>query len=266
MEYVSYFMDTYKFSRLAAIMGDKHVTQCRLSLLFRVAAFFTNFSSYYLGLCAGFTTSHVMPFVAGEPVLEACCRTNIGGYHVTDYFKQLLSLKYPHHMNIFSWLKADELKREHCYVSQDHASEVQLFQIGCYRILSFNRAGKRQPKRRAYEPAPSAEEIARKASIREKKGQRLRDMAAGTKSSKISELENELHGLEFLLQQLSGVEEADIPSFLSTTGYVSKQEIESAIAKVTKWKIKPEPFNAEKYPIVDVPDNMLTQDQVAIYV
>lgn len=37
-------------------------------------------------------------FVDGEPVYKACCRTNIGGFHVSDYLKQLLSLKYPHHM------------------------------------------------------------------------------------------------------------------------------------------------------------------------
>ncbi|KAI3959642.1 hypothetical protein MKX01_018141 [Papaver californicum] len=226
-----------------------------------------------LAICAGFTTTHVMAFVDGEPVLESCCRTNIGGYHVTDYFKQLLSLKYPHHMNIISWEKAEELKREHCYISQDYASEVQLFQTGdktaeeksiCWQLLWV------PPP---VEAAPSAEEVARKAAIREKQGQRLRDMAAAKKFSKINELENELQGLEFLLQQLSGVEEADIPSFLSATGYVSKQEIESAVAKVTQslrkakgeqveMEEKVEPSNAEKYPLIDVPDSMLTQDQL----
>lgn len=38
-----------------------------------------------------------MQFLTGEPVIDACCRSNIGGYHVTDYLKQLLSLKYPNH-------------------------------------------------------------------------------------------------------------------------------------------------------------------------
>ena len=37
-------------------------------------------------------------FIDGEPVYKGSCRTNIGGYHITDYLKQLLSLKYPHHM------------------------------------------------------------------------------------------------------------------------------------------------------------------------
>jgi len=37
-------------------------------------------------------------FVDGEPIYKGCCRTNVGGFHVTDYLKQLLSLKYPYHM------------------------------------------------------------------------------------------------------------------------------------------------------------------------
>lgn len=37
-------------------------------------------------------------FVDGEPVYEGCCRTNVGGFHVTDHLKQLLSLKYPYHL------------------------------------------------------------------------------------------------------------------------------------------------------------------------
>lgn len=36
-------------------------------------------------------------FVQGEPVVEACCRTNVGGHNITEYLKQLLSLKYPLH-------------------------------------------------------------------------------------------------------------------------------------------------------------------------
>lgn len=37
-------------------------------------------------------------FVDGEPIYKGSCRTNIGGFHVTDYLKQLLSLKYPFHL------------------------------------------------------------------------------------------------------------------------------------------------------------------------
>jgi actin-related protein 5 len=72
------------------------------------------------------------------------------------------------------------------------------------------------------------------------------------------------------------VEESEIPYFLKDTGYVSRQEIETALAKATQSlrKVKGEPKGEqteveektdEKYPLVNIPDNMLTQDQVCLY-
>lgn len=121
---------------------------------------------------------------------------------------------------------------------------------------------------------PSEEELARKAALKEKQGQRLRDMAAAKRSLRISELENELQALEDILEQLDEVDEAEIPSIISRTGYASKQEIDSAVLRVTQSlrKAKGEHDEnedklddaalAEKFPLVNIPDNMLTPDQV----
>jgi len=46
----------------------------------------------------------------------------------------------------------------------------------------------------------SEEEMARKAAIKEKQGQRLRDMANAKRESKIADLEANVQGLEYLLQ------------------------------------------------------------------
>ncbi|XP_062092652.1 actin-related protein 5 isoform X2 [Humulus lupulus] len=230
-----------------------------------------------LAICPGFTTTHVIPFIDGEPVYKGCCRTNIGGFHITDYMKQLLSLKYPHHMARFTWEKVEDLKMEHCYIAQDYGSEAQLFQIGAKEAEEKTRCWQLPWTPPPTEEPPSEEELARKAAIKEKQSQRLREMAEAKRSSRINELENELHGLEFLLRQLEQVQEVDIPSFLSETGYVSKQEIDSALMKVTqslrKTKGEPkgeqaeieeknDPVTSEKFPLIDIPDNVLTAEQV----
>ncbi|XP_023737225.1 actin-related protein 5 isoform X1 [Lactuca sativa] len=226
-----------------------------------------------LAICSGFSTSHVIPFINGEPVYEACCRTNVGGYHVTDYLKQLLSLKYPHHMARLTWEKVEDLKMEHCYITLDYASEVRLFQKGGKEAEEKTRCWQLPWTPTPVEEPPSEEEIARKAALREKHGQRLREMAEAKRSSKINELENELKGLEFLIQQLRHVNGNDIPSFLAETGYISKQEIESAIVKVTQSlrkakgeqdeiEEKQDPSATEKYTLIDIPDNMLTPEQI----
>ncbi|XP_028196274.1 actin-related protein 5-like isoform X1 [Glycine soja] len=229
-----------------------------------------------LAMCPGFNTTHVIPFVDGEPIYKGCCRTNIGGFHVTDYLKQLLSLKYPHHMTRFTWEKVEDLKMEHCYIAPDYASEARLFQKGAREAEEKTRCWQLPWVPPPTEEPPSEEEIARKAAIKERQGQRLREMAEAKRSSKINELENELHGLEFLLKQLEQVQDSNVPSFLAETGYVSRQEIESARTKVTQSlrKAKGEPKNEqaetdkaspnanEKYSLINIPDDMLTPDQL----
>ncbi|MBA0596321.1 actin-related protein 5 isoform X2 [Gossypium raimondii] len=230
-----------------------------------------------LAICPGFTTTHVIPFVDGEPVNRGCCRTNIGGYHVTDNLKQLLSLKYPHHMARFTWEKIEDLKMEHCYIAPDYALEARLFQKGSKEAEDKTSCWQLPWVPPPIEEPPSEEEIARKAAIKERQGQRLREMAEAKRSSRINELENQLHGLEFLLQQLAQVEEEEISSFLSKTGYVSKQEIESTLTKVSQSlrkakgeskveqaenEEKADTSTSDKYPLINVPDNMLTPEQL----
>ncbi|KAJ8505030.1 hypothetical protein OPV22_005916 [Ensete ventricosum] len=226
-----------------------------------------------LAICSGFSASHVIPIVKGEPVTEACCRTNIGGYHVTNYLKQLLSLKYPYHMSSITWEKAEELKMEHCYVATDFASELQLFQKGNEEAKEKTRCWQLPWVPPTQGDVPSEEELARRAALKEKQGQRLRDMAAARKSIRITELENELNGLEDLLQQLDEVEEPEVSSILSGTKFFSRQEIESAILRVTQSlrKAKGEPSEpeekndsslSEKYPLVSVPDELLSPEQL----
>lgn len=124
------------------------------------------------------------------------------------------------------------------------------------------------------EAGPSEEELARKAALREKQSQRLRDMAAAKRSIRISELENELSGLEGLLDQLDEVDESEIPSILSRSGFLSRQEIDSAVLRVAQSLRKAkgehdesedkmdEASLAEKFPLVNIPDDMLTPEQV----
>ncbi|KAL8551999.1 hypothetical protein ACS0TY_000887 [Phlomoides rotata] len=230
-------------------------------------------SSDGLAVCSGFNTSHVIPFLNGEPVYEACCRTNIGGYHVTDYLKQLLSLKYPHHMSNFTWEKIEDLKMDHCYIAPDYASEVRLFQTGDKKAEEKTRCWQLPWTPAPVEEAPSEEELARKAALREKQGQRLREMAEAKRFNRINDLENEIRELDMLLQRLRNATEHDISSILAKTIYTSKQDTESALVKATqslrKAKGEPvesvdkmEPSSAEKYNLINVPDEMLTPDQL----
>ncbi|XP_078446838.1 actin-related protein 5 isoform X2 [Wolffia australiana] len=226
-----------------------------------------------LALCAGLTTSHVIPFIEGEPVLGACCRANIGGYNVTDYLKQLLSLKYPLHANSITQEKAEDLKREHCYVAADYFSELKLFQQETSEAEEKTRFWQLPFVPPPQEEPPTEEELARKAAQKERQAQRLREMAAAKRSSKIADLEGTIGSLEELLGLLDSAEDDEAVALLLDRGYTSREEVESAASKAVQSlrKLKGEPLDPDekpeahqedKYTLVNVPDHMLTPEQL----
>ncbi|KAH7442550.1 hypothetical protein KP509_03G093800 [Ceratopteris richardii] len=227
-----------------------------------------------LVVCSGFTTTHSIPIYHGEPILEACCRVNVGGYHVTDYLRRLLCLEYPYHVASLSWDKVESLKFEHGYIAEDYSMELKLFQEGDKLAEEKLRYWQLPWVPPPVEEKPSEEELARKAAIKEKQSQRLRDMAAAKRSYKIADLEAEIQGLEQLLDDLDNVEEADVDSILTGSGYSSRREIEAALSKSSISlkkakgefvKIEKEPekeLDPEKYPLLDVPNEMLTPEQL----
>ncbi|KAG2587030.1 hypothetical protein PVAP13_5NG095600 [Panicum virgatum] len=212
-------------------------------------------------------------FLKGQPVLGACCRTNVGGFHVTDFLRQLLTLKYPYHMANFTWEKAEELKKEHCYVALDYLSELQIFKNNKEEAEEKTRYWQLPWVPPPKEEPPSEEELARKAALREKAGQRLREMAAAKRSQKIVELEKQLSYLEEITEQLDEAEESESTAILGRSGYLSQQEIKSAILKATQSlrkakgesngnEEKADASAADKYPLVSVPDEELTPEQI----
>ncbi|KAG9145312.1 hypothetical protein Leryth_008255 [Lithospermum erythrorhizon] len=226
-----------------------------------------------LAVCSGFNTSRVIPFIGGEPVYEACCRTNVGGYHITDYMKELLSLKFPQHVSKLTWEKVEDLKMEHSYIAPDYASEVQIFKQGGKEAEEKTRCWQLPWTPLPVDEPPSEEEISRKAALKERQTQRMRELADAKRVSKINELENGIKGLEFLLQQLRNFEEKDIPAFLKETGYTSRQEVESSLIKNTQSlrklkgeqievEEKPDSLLAERFSLINVPDETLTPEQI----
>ncbi|KAG0627977.1 hypothetical protein M758_2G241200 [Ceratodon purpureus] len=254
------------------------------SLAFGIDAVFGYAHNLKLGVCErdgllvniGHQTTHVIPMVAGEPVLEAACRTAVGGFQVTSYLKRLLSLQYPYHVNSISWEKSEELKQEHCYIAEDYHEELSIFQKGGPDAEAKTRYWQLPFIPPVQKPEQSEEELARKAAIKEKQGQRLRDMANAKRESKIADLEANVQGLEYLLQELDDAEdEKQEASILLPSGYNSRTEAQAALTKVlaSLRKAKGQPAEpkpaeedmnplSERYPLLEIPDNQLTAEQL----
>lgn len=74
-------------------------------------------------LDCGFSFSHVVPVLDGRPVLEAVRRVNLGGKHLTNHLKTLVSFR--------SWNMMDEthlindVKEKLCFVSPDFGADME---------------------------------------------------------------------------------------------------------------------------------------------
>jgi hypothetical protein len=79
------------------------------------------------------------------------------------------------------------------------------------------------------------------------------------------------------MEQLDDSDEIEEASILSRTGYLSQQEIKSDILKVTQSlrkakgesngnEVNADASGADKYPLVSVPDEMLTPEQVCVLI
>ncbi|CAI5499528.1 unnamed protein product, partial [Closterium sp. Naga37s-1] len=240
----------------------------------------------------GHSTTHVMPMIAGQPLLDATCRIPVGGWHVTDYLKRLLTLLYPQHASVITWERAEEMKCRGVYVAIDYSQELKAFQSPDVPVVSWQ-----LPWVVPVAPqGPSEEEVARRAANKERAGQRLRDMAAAKRAAKraaeLEEVESEVEGLRAVIEDVEdGAEGREAIMLLSRVRCATLSEARGKLAKslATLRKLRGEEGEGEGeegegegeegetgsvaggaeeqdesvlYPLLDIPDADLTAEEL----
>ncbi|KAM8705973.1 hypothetical protein ACLKA7_010296 [Drosophila subpalustris] len=71
----------------------------------------------------GYSTTHVIPVLAGKMQLENVRRLNVGGFHITNYLFRLMQMKYPVHLNAIA-SRMEKLVHEHCHIALDYKEEL----------------------------------------------------------------------------------------------------------------------------------------------
>ncbi|KAL5109166.1 Actin-related protein 5 [Taenia crassiceps] len=91
------------------------------------------FNSDTVMISFGHHTTHIIPFSNGTYIPSACRRLSVGGAHVSWYFQQLLSLKYPCHSDKFTISIAEDLIRTFGKVCENYREEMQRWKDEDYR-------------------------------------------------------------------------------------------------------------------------------------
>ena len=81
-------------------------------------------SEFCLVVDTGYSFTHIAPFYRGKIILEGLLRINLGGKHLTNYLKEIIS--YRQLMVMDETYVVNQIKEEMCYVAVDFDNEMSL--------------------------------------------------------------------------------------------------------------------------------------------
>ena len=81
-------------------------------------------AEFCLVVDCGYSFTHIVPFYRGKIVLEGLFRINLGGKHLTNHLKEIIS--YRQLMVMDETYVVNQIKEEMCYVATDFDSEMNI--------------------------------------------------------------------------------------------------------------------------------------------
>ena len=73
---------------------------------------------------SGYSFTHIVPFFKGKAILEGLRRINLGGKHLTNYLKEVIS--YRQLMVMDETYVINQLKEAVCFVSKDFNHDMKI--------------------------------------------------------------------------------------------------------------------------------------------
>ncbi|KAF2281549.1 actin-like ATPase domain-containing protein [Westerdykella ornata] len=222
-----------------------------------------------LVVSSSYTATHVIPVVDSKAVLSQATRLNWGRFQSAEYLLKLLRLKYPAFPGKISDTQAEDLVREHCYVSQDYEQELShyLDWTGLEdrdHIVQF-------PYAEQVVVQKTEEELAAAAEKRKESGRRLQAQAAKMRLEKLKRKEEELEYYIQLQAQLQNTTKKDAKRILDSNDFDDESQLEKRIKELEKSVKKArnkdvgdadeeEQKEEPTFPLLDVPDDQLDED------
>ncbi|CAL1546496.1 unnamed protein product [Lymnaea stagnalis] len=223
----------------------------------------------------GYQATHIIPVLDGRIYPEQCRRINIGGGYIDWFLQRLLQLKYPGHLNAITINRVEEMIKDHCYLATDFLSELAKWDDNDY----FDSNVRKMQLPLAQQQAPGSQITAEQQKERRKQQiSRLQEVNTRRRLDKLQADEAELQKL-LEVQELIVIGDDD-DAFTAALAEVGLQRVEdlqesvdrlSASIQRAKAKIlgqEPAPIEQDSkepsFPLLDIPDEMLTPDQLAI--
>ncbi|OCK77034.1 actin-like ATPase domain-containing protein [Lepidopterella palustris CBS 459.81] len=223
-----------------------------------------------LVVSSSYTSTHLIPVVKSKALLSQATRLNWGRFQSAEYLLKLLKLKYPSFPGKISEPQAEDLVREHCYVSQDYESELS-------RYLDWTGLEDRDhviqfPYTENIVVQKTEEELARAAEKRKESGRRLQEQAAKMRLEKLMRKEQELVYYKNLQQRVQAATKKEGKRLLESDDFDDESQLDRKIKEMEKsirkarnkdvGDVEEEAAEEPTFPLLDTPDDQLDEEGI----
>lgn len=221
-----------------------------------------------LVISSSHTSTHLIPVLDSKAMMSNAARLNWGGYQSADYLLKLLKLKYPHFAGKVTETQAEDMVREHCYISQNYEAELSTFLD--WTGLEDRDHVIQYPFTEHVVIEKSEEELARIAERKRESGRRLQEQAAKMRLEKLVRKEQELEYYKELQQKLTTETKKEQKRLLDIEDFKDDAQLEKTIKELDKSIRKArtkdvggaeneEEEEEQTFPLLDVPDEDLDE-------
>jgi actin-related protein 5 len=219
---------------------------------------------------SSYTSTHLIPVVDSRPLLSQTTRLSWGRFQSAQYLLKLLRLKYPTFPGKLSDTQAEDLVREHCYVSQDYESDLSHY-------LDWTGLEERNhivqfPYTEQVVVQKTEAELAAAAEKRKESGRRLQAQAAKMRLDKLKKKEEEFEyyvQLQAQLQEITTKKEK--ARVLESNDFDDENQLDKRVKELEKSIRKTrnkdvgdveEEQEEPTFPLLDVPDEQLDEEGI----
>lgn len=221
-----------------------------------------------LVISSSHTSTHLIPVLESKAMMSNAARLNWGGSQSAEYLLKLLRLKYPNFSGKTTDTQAEDMVREHCYISQSY--ETELSEYLDWTGLEDRNHVIQYPFTEHVVIEKSEEELARIAERKKESGRRLQEQAAKMRLEKLVRKEQELEYYKELQQKLMTETKKEQKRLLDIEDFKDDAQLDKTIKELDKSIRKArtkdvggveneEEEEEQTFPLLDVPDEELDE-------
>lgn len=226
-----------------------------------------NKGSTGLVVSSSYSATHVIPVYDSKAILNQAIRLNWGGWHAAEYLLKLVRLKYPTFPGKLNISQAENMLRDHCYVSKAYDDELRSYLD--WTGLEDRDVVIQYPYTEEVVVQKSEEELARIAERKKESGRRLQEQAAKMRLEKLMRKEQELEYFKKLQERIADSNKKDTKRLLDAEDMKDEAHLERVIRDLDK-SVKrartkdvggdpEEEQEAPSFDLLDVPDDQLDE-------